>query len=229
MCLLRWIGLTLPPEITVTRTSARGPCTVDLPKMPGPSKRCRLLASVFATYSSPLAGLVAMLNSVVPTCANAAVCVNVLALTANTSLSGRRNRNVWSHTRPAGSSQWPVALLNFTIIGTCGACSPLESVAGGRLPPGEVVPSALVHGVFGSNESQMNSSLTSEVWLPVWKPATYTVFLSGLTARARGVSVKKLMMRTGVPPIVLPSDAGLNTQTSARGTDGVGSCGAPAP
>src|SRR3954470_23707422 len=37
------------------------------------------------------------------------------------------------------------------------------------------------------------------------------------------------MIFTGVPPTVLPSDAGLNTQTSARGTDGVVSCGSPAP
>src|ERR1044071_6831378 len=170
-----------------------------------------------------------MLNSVVPTCENAAVWVSPLASSANTSRSGMLNRNTWSQTRPAGSCQCPVALLNLTIIETSGACSPFASVLGPRLPPGEVEPSALVHGVFGSKPSQMNSSLTIDVWLPVLNPATNTVFLSGLTARARGVSVKKLMMRTGVPPIVLPSDAGLNTQTSARGTDGVGSCGAPAP
>ena len=53
--------------------------------------------------------------------------------------------------------------------------------------------------------------------------------LSGLTASARGVSVKKLMILTGVPPSVVPSCAGLNTHTSARATEGVVSCGSPAP
>src|SRR3954468_3414958 len=53
--------------------------------------------------------------------------------------------------------------------------------------------------------------------------------MSGLTARARGVSVKKLMILTGVPPSVLPRFAGSNTQTSARGTDGVVSFESPAP
>src|SRR5215813_7868607 len=113
-----------------------------------------------------------MLNSVVPTCANDAVWDSALASIENTSVSGSRNRNAWSHTRPAGSSQWPVALLNLTIIETSGACSPAASVLGPRLPPGEVVPSALVHGLVGLKPWQMNSSLTIEVWLPVLKPAT---------------------------------------------------------
>ena len=43
------------------------------------------------------------------------------------------------------------------------------------------------------------------------------------------MSVKKLRILTGVPPSVSPRLAGLNTQTSARGTDGVVSCGSPAP
>src|SRR6185503_17602641 len=104
-----------------------------------------------------------MLNSVVPTWANDAVEARVLALNANTSVSGSRNRNTWSHTRPAGSSQWPVAVLNFTIIDTSGAFSPAALVLGPRLPPGDVVPSALVHGWLGLKPSQMNSSLTIEV------------------------------------------------------------------
>src|SRR3954467_11124623 len=37
------------------------------------------------------------------------------------------------------------------------------------------------------------------------------------------------MILVGVPPSVLPRLAGLNTQTSARPTDGVVSCGSPAP
>src|SRR5262249_53308983 len=177
----------------------------------------------------PVAGLVTMLNRVVPTCANAACWVRPLASIENTSVSGSRKRNTWSQTRPAVSSQWPVALLNLTIIDTSGACSPLASVAGPRLPPGDGEPSSLVHEVFGSKPSQMKNSGTIEVWLPVWKPATNTVFLSALTASARGVSVKKLMILTGVPPIVFPRFAGLNTQTSARGTPCVVSCGSPAP
>ena len=43
------------------------------------------------------------------------------------------------------------------------------------------------------------------------------------------MSAKKLMICTGVPPTVLPRVAGSNTQTSARGTDGVVSFGSPAP
>ena len=41
--------MTDEPEITVTRTSARWPCTVDLPNTPGPSNRLRFCDSVFDT------------------------------------------------------------------------------------------------------------------------------------------------------------------------------------
>src|ERR1043166_1758817 len=106
-----------------------------------------------------------MLNSVVPTWANDAVVVSALASTENTSVSGGRNRNGWSQIRPAGSGQSPVVLLKLSIIDTSGTCSPRASVFGPVIPPGDVVPSALVHDVLGSKPSQMNSSLTIEVWL----------------------------------------------------------------
>ena len=176
-----------------------------------------------------MAGLVTMLNSVVPTCANAAVWVSRSASTANTSVSGSRNRIAWSQVRCSSSSQCPVAGLSLTISATCGAGLPSKFVAGPGLPPGDTEPLALVHGVLGWKPSQTSGSITTEVWLPVLNPATYTVLRSGLTASARGVSVKKLMILTGVPPSVPPSCAGSNTQTSARGTDGVVSCGSPAP
>src|SRR5438477_8906790 len=95
-----------------------------------------------------------MLKSVVPTCANDAVCVRLFALTEKTSRSGRLKRTELSHTRCRSSSQWPVALLNFTINDTSGAGSPAESVAGPGLPPGLVEPSDSVHGVFGWNPVQ---------------------------------------------------------------------------
>src|ERR1051325_10547874 len=170
-----------------------------------------------------------MLNSVVPTWANAAVWVSAAASIENTSVSGSRNRTAWSQTRCSSSSQWPVALLNLTISATCGAGLPSTLVAGPGLPPGETEPLALVHGVLGWKPSQTIASMTTVVWLPVLKPATYTVLRSGLTASARGVSVKKLRILIGVPPAVPPSAAGSNTQTSARGCDGVVSRGSPAP
>ena len=90
-----------------------------------------------------------MLNKVVPTCANAAVWVSALASIENTSVSGSLNRIAWSHTRWSSSSQWPVALLNLTIKDTSGACLPSKLVAGPGLPPGDVEPLSLVHGVVG--------------------------------------------------------------------------------
>src|SRR5579859_2486647 len=138
MCLLRWIGVTLEPLMTVTRISARWPCTVWPPKTPGPSNRTLLMASLFVTYNLPVAGLVAMLNKVVPTWANDAVWVKVLALTEKTSVSGRLKRIALSQLRCSSSSQCPELLLNLTISATSGACLPSKFVAGPGLPPGEV-------------------------------------------------------------------------------------------
>ena len=67
------------------------------------------------------------------------------------------------------------------------------------------------------------------VWLPDLKTAAYTVLPFGLTARARGVSPKSVTMRRGTPPNPVPSAFASNTQTSARPTPGVVSCGSPAP
>ena len=65
--------------------------------------------------------------------------------------------------------------------------------------------------------------------MPDLKAATYRVLRSGLTASARGVSAKKLMIRKGTPPRVLPGAAGSNTHTSARPMPAVVSLGSPAP
>src|SRR5215813_9157231 len=102
-----------------------------------------------------------MLNSVVPTWAYAAVWVRPLASTANTSVSGSRNRIAWSHARCSSSSQWPVALLNLTISATCGAGDPEALVAGPGLPPGDTEPLALVHGVSGWKPSHTIASMTT--------------------------------------------------------------------
>ena len=79
------------------------------------------------------------------------------------------------------------------------------------------------------NPSQTTSVSTGAVWLPDLKVPTYRVLLSGLTASARGVSAKKVMMRCGRPPSAAPRLSGLNTQTSERPTLGVVSCASPAP
>ena len=71
-------------------------------------------------------------------------------------------------------------------------------------------------------------SFTIDVWLPVLNPATKTLLPSGLTANARGVSVKKVIILSGVLPSVVPRWAGSNTQTSARGTLAVVIYGSPA-
>ena len=57
MCLFRWRGFTFAPEgsvtfgddTTVMRASARWPCTVDPPTIPGPSKRTSFRDSVLLT------------------------------------------------------------------------------------------------------------------------------------------------------------------------------------
>src|SRR5262245_4433588 len=170
-----------------------------------------------------------MLNKVVPTCANDAVCVRVFALTAKTSLSGKLNLTALFQLRPSSSSHCWVLLLNLTIWPTAGAGLPSKLVAGPRCPPGLVEPSAMVQGVCASNPGQITPSTREVVWLPVLNPATYTVVLSGPTASARGVSVKNVIILIGLPPTAVPRLAGLKTQTSARPTLGVVNCGSPAP
>src|SRR6266498_3108808 len=136
-----------------------------------------------------------MLNRVVPTCANVAVCVRVFALRAKTSLSGR---------------------LNLTVCPTAGIGLPSKLVAGPRCPPGLVEPSATLQDLVTSGPGQITPSMMEVVWLPVLNPATYTVVLSGATASARGVSVKNVIILTGMPPTAVPVLAGLKTHTSAR-------------
>ena len=50
-----------------------------------------------------------------------------------------------------------------------------------------------------------------------------------LTASARGVSPKRVMIESGVPPGVEPGFVASNAQTSARPTPGLVSWGSPAP
>src|SRR5436305_13769338 len=165
MCLLRWMGVTLEPLTTVMRISARWPCTVCPPKTPGPSKRTSFLASLLLTYSFPVAGLVTMLNSVVPTCANDAVCVSALASTAKTSVSGRLKRTALSQLRCSSSSQCPVLLLNLTINATYGACLPSKLVVGPGLPPGEMEPLGLMQGSLGLKPGHTRGSSMTVLWL----------------------------------------------------------------
>jgi hypothetical protein len=47
------------------------------------------------------------------------------------------------------------------------------------------------------------------------------VLPSLLTASARGMSPKSVMIESGVPPIVVPGFVASNAQTSARPTPGV--------
>src|SRR5690242_288029 len=157
ICLFKRRGATFDPEMTLIRDSARCPCTVWPPKTPGPSKRTLLNDSVFETYSVPVAGFVAILNSVVPTWAKAAVWVRLLASKAKTSLSGRLKRTEPSQLRCSSSSQWPEVLLYLTISETSGAGSPAASVAGPGLPPGLVLPSGSLQGLFGWNPGQTRS------------------------------------------------------------------------
>src|SRR5215510_7119582 len=112
-----------------------------------------------------------MLNKVVPTCANAAVCARVFALTAKTSLSGRLNLTELFQLRPSSSSHRWVLLLNLTISPTAGTCLPSKLVAGPRCPPGLVEPSGAVHGPV-LNPLQIAPSMMEVVWLPVLNPAT---------------------------------------------------------
>src|SRR5215471_18753568 len=112
-----------------------------------------------------------MLNNVVPTWPNDAVWDSVLALIANTSVSGRLKRTELSHTRPTSSSQCPSLLLNLTIMETNGAVSPLASVPGPRCPPTPVSPLLNVHAWLVLKVGQIRPSLTTVVWFPVLNPA----------------------------------------------------------
>ncbi|XXZ41541.1 hypothetical protein WME95_46545 [Sorangium sp. So ce327] len=61
--------------------------------------------------------------------------------------------------------------------------------------------------------------------LPEWNAAAYTRDPSGVTASARGVSPKRVTMVSGSPPSDAPRFLESKTQTSARPTPGVVSCG----
>ena len=88
---------------------------------------------------------------------------------------------------------------------------------------GAGTPSALVAGPGSSACSAVEKALwwMVVVRLPEWKPAAYTRLPSGVTASARGVSVKRLTMVSGSPPSEAPRLSASNTHTSARPTPGV--------
>ena len=130
------------------RASARCPCTVWPANVPGPSKRTLLTASVFETYSLPLTGLAAMLNK-----RRADVregCRLLQRIRVDDEHVGIGQSEAHRAVPDAVQFVLPMAvLLNFTISPTSGAGSPGASVAGPGLPPGLVVPSDSVHGLFG--------------------------------------------------------------------------------
>jgi hypothetical protein len=160
-----------------------------------------------------------------------------LASIANTSRSGRKKRTPLLQLRAWPSRHWPEPWSNFTTRPTSGAVMAWTLVDGPGRPPGiwpparpfgEVSVSPALHRVV-PKPLQTLPSETTVVWLPENRTPAYTVLPLGLTASARGVSPNSVMIRSGVPPSVLPSAAGSNTQTSARPTPAVMSCGSPAP
>ena len=227
MCLFRCRGATLAPLSTVTRVSARWPCKVVPANTPAPSKRRSLRASVLDTYTTPLFGLTAMLNSVVPTFWKLAVRASVSASMANTSSSGKVNRTTALQSRPLLSRHLPSALA-FTIKPTRGAGALAAFVAGPLTEPGMALPD-IVQGLSLLKPSHGSSDEMLVVWLPEWCTAAYTVLPSGVAARARGVSPRKVTMASGRPPRLLPRALASNTHTSARPTPALVSCGSPAP
>jgi hypothetical protein len=157
-----------------------------------------------------------MLNSTVPTPANAAGRATgglAVASIANTSLSGKRNSTSSSQRRPMLSSQ-------------C-SCPSAGSMRWRTIRPfgGAALPSALVNGGGSPPWPLTSRSLITVVRLPDSNAAAYTVAPSGATASARGVSANSAITVSGVPPSDAPSRAASNTQTSARPTPGVVSCG----
>ena len=196
---------------TVTRDSAMRPRTVDPPRMPGPSKRTWLIASVLLTKTRPSAGLTARLNSVVPTPLTCERTTGVAAAASmtNKSLSGRLNFTLADQSVRASSRQ--ALPSNFTI----------------RPVPGAVTPSALVviPGLLAPTASRCNTV----VRLPDMKGAAYTVRPSALTASARGLSANSVRMVSGRPFRESSSCPASKTQTSARPVPGVVSAAGAKP
>jgi len=176
---------------------------------------------MFATYTFPFTGFTAMLNSTVPTPETAPLgslfCAGTgkVASMAKTSSSGSENITLGSQLRSSSSYQCdapsgPVRYL--TIRPAHGAGTPDAFSSGAGSPPLTPSPAGPLVTV---------RSCSAVVRLPEWKAAAYTVVWSFETASARGVSANNVITVTGVPAKVLPSDAGSNTQTSARPTPGI--------
>ena len=140
-------------------------------------------------------------------------CAGGLAVASmtNTSLSGRENFTLSVHERPRESTQsWP---LNRTSTEVSGAGLPSALTLGPGTPPAASPP-------LGT----MNSCTTVERF-PEWNAAAYTREPSGVAASARGVSLKRVTIFSGLPPSEVPRLLASKTQTSARPTPGVVNCG----
>src|SRR6185436_13085150 len=135
--------------------------------------------------------------------------VNVEVEMRNTSKSGSEKGT--GQLRPSSSCHVPEIELNLTISPFSGAGVPSKFVFGAGIPPG-----AEPHGSALAPPSQTPPSLIAVVWLPEWNAAAYTLVPSGLTARARGVSPKRVITLTGLPSRLVPRLFGLKTHTSAR-------------
>src|SRR5262245_10095979 len=151
-----------------------------------------------------------MLKRIVPTPAKTFPAVRVFAFTAKTSWSGRLKETVEFQLRPIVSSQF--VPLNLMMMPASGAWAPKALVEGPTTPPG--APAWQFVPPLSWNPSQTAFALIVVVRLPEWNAATKTVVPS--VASARGVSEKKVRMRTGVPPIVVPRLVASKTQTSVR-------------
>src|SRR5438128_2086326 len=156
-----------------------------------------------------------MLKRTVPTPAKTLVWTGgvAVALIANTSLSGSEKRTAALQFRPRPSSHRLVLGLNLTISPVSGCRVPSKFVLGAGRPPGAVKKPPVLfpttHGGALAPSSHTTPSESDVVRFPEWKTAAYTVFPSGLTASARGVSPSSVTMPSRVP-------AGLNAQTFAR-------------
>src|SRR5205809_7145863 len=124
-----------------------------------------------------------MLKIVVPTPTKEFVAVGgfARALISKTSLSGKENFTDESQTRSNSSIQCVPSNLTMRLVG------------GWRIP---------WKFACGSGRSPFALTICSKIVVvrfPERNPAAYTRLPSGVTARARGVSVKSVMMVNGVP------------------------------
>ncbi len=128
-------------------------------RMPGPSKRTSLRASVLETYSAPLTGLTTMLNRTVPTPEKEATSSggSAMASISKTSRSGRSRNTKSRQSRPSSSSQAPVSSSYFAISPTSGPGMPSTFAFGAGSPPG-ATPTTVSQGATSEPPSQTASA-----------------------------------------------------------------------